>query len=195
MPEQPGPEHSSAVSTHNEVSAGASQVVQARDIEGGVHVHSSPVPAPPRPQMLPPDVAHFTGRDTELDKLDALLNADGSPQSTAVVISAIASSAGIGKTALALRWAHRMRKQFPDGQLYVNLRGYDPGPPLASQQVLHGFLRALGMPGEQIPHDVTRWPGSIGQCWPTVGCWWSWTTLPHLSRSAHCCPTPLAAGF
>jgi tetratricopeptide (TPR) repeat protein len=104
--------------------------------------------------MLPPDVALFTGRNIELDRLDTLLNAEASAQPAAVVISAIAGSPGIGKTALALRWAHRVQDRFPDGQLYVNLRGYDPGSPVASEQALAGFLHALNVSGENIPRTV-----------------------------------------
>jgi tetratricopeptide (TPR) repeat protein len=59
------------------------------------------------------------------------------------VISAIAGTAGMGKTSLAVHWAHRVRERFPDGELYVNLRGYDPGPPVTPDQALDGFLRAL----------------------------------------------------
>ncbi|MCA1673826.1 MAG: AfsR family transcriptional regulator, partial [Actinobacteria bacterium] len=59
-----------------------------------------------------------------------------------------------GKTALALRWAHRVRGEFPDGQLYVNLRGYDPDQPLVATDALAGFLRALGMAGQHIPLEV-----------------------------------------
>ena len=67
------------------------------------------------------------------------------------MISAIGGTAGVGKTALAIQWAHQVAGQFPDGQLYVNLRGYHPGPVLAPAQALAGFLAALGVPGPQIP--------------------------------------------
>jgi hypothetical protein len=61
--------------------------------------------------------------------------------------------AGIGKTALAVQWAHQVAERFPDGQLYVNLRGYDLGQPLPAADALAGFLRALGMAGQDIPAD------------------------------------------
>jgi hypothetical protein len=62
----------------------------------------------------------------------------------------------LGKTALAVHWAHRVSERFPDGQLYVNLRGYDPGQPMSAAEALAGFLRALGVPGQDIPVDVAE---------------------------------------
>ena len=101
------------------------------------------------PAMLPPSVADFTGRTEALAALDALLERPDRPM--AVVISAISGTAGVGKTALAVRWAHQVRERFPDGQLYVNLDGYAMGPPLRPDQVLAQFLRALGVPPERVP--------------------------------------------
>jgi DNA-binding SARP family transcriptional activator/Flp pilus assembly protein TadD len=69
----------------------------------------------------------------------------------AVPIAVLAGTAGVGKTALAVRWARRAAAAFPDGQLYVNLRGYDPGAPVPPGDALAGFLRALGLAGEDIP--------------------------------------------
>jgi tetratricopeptide (TPR) repeat protein len=67
-------------------------------------------------------------------------------------VAVVSGTAGIGKTALAIHWAHRVRAQFPDGQLYVNLRGFDPsGPAMLSDEALRGFLGALGVPADQIP--------------------------------------------
>jgi DNA-binding SARP family transcriptional activator/Flp pilus assembly protein TadD len=125
----------------------------------------SRAPSPPAsrrgtvPAQLPADVAAFTGRHTELAQLDALITgegrADGSgPELMAVVISAVCGTAGVGKTALALRWAHRARDRFPDGQLYVNLRGYDPEQPMSTADALARFLSALGVPGQDVPVDV-----------------------------------------
>jgi DNA-binding SARP family transcriptional activator/tetratricopeptide (TPR) repeat protein len=107
----------------------------------------------PVPAQLPPDVRGFTGREHELDELDHLL-VDGDDQSTAVVISAVAGTAGVGKTALAVRWAHRVRDKFPDGQLYVDLRGYGPDQPVAAEKALARFLTNLGVAGQDIPLDV-----------------------------------------
>jgi len=105
------------------------------------------------PAQLPPDVAGFTGRHGPLKTLDGLLpDVDG--PATAVVISAIAGLAGVGKTALAVHWGHRVRKHFPDGQLYVNLRGHAAGPPLSALEALTHLLRSLGEPPEDIPADA-----------------------------------------
>jgi tetratricopeptide (TPR) repeat protein/transcriptional regulator with XRE-family HTH domain len=100
------------------------------------------------PAQLPPDVWAFTGRTKQIERLDALLSADA----TAVVITAVSGTAGVGKTALAVHWAHRVADQFPDGQLYVNLRGFDPGGRLVTPaEAVRGFLDALGVPADRIP--------------------------------------------
>jgi tetratricopeptide (TPR) repeat protein/DNA-binding XRE family transcriptional regulator len=102
------------------------------------------------PRQLPAVVHGFVGREPELAALTGLLGQAGNPGVT-VVISAISGTAGVGKTALALRWAHQVAAEFPDGQLYVNLRGYDFGSPMPVTEALAGFLRGLGVPGEDIP--------------------------------------------
>jgi hypothetical protein len=73
-----------------------------------------------------------------------------------VVISAIDGTAGVGKTALAVHWAHHVVDRFPDGQLYVNLRGYDPGQPMPATDALAGFLQSLGVPGQDIPAEADQ---------------------------------------
>jgi DNA-binding SARP family transcriptional activator len=98
--------------------------------------------------MLPMDVPDFVGRHAQLAALDAL--ADAAPRTAAV--AALSGTAGVGKTALALHWAHRIAGRFPDGQLHINLRGFDPGsPPLDPAEALRGLLDALAVPAEQIP--------------------------------------------
>jgi DNA-binding SARP family transcriptional activator/tetratricopeptide (TPR) repeat protein len=102
------------------------------------------------PRQLPAGVRHFAGRESELSQLDSLL--DQQVPGGTVVITAISGTGGIGKTALALRWSHQVATRFPDGQLYVNLRGYDPsGTPLISADAVRGFLDALGVPPADIP--------------------------------------------
>jgi len=102
--------------------------------------------------MLPGDVRGFVNRVSELRRLDQALAVE-SADPNAVAVSVIAGTAGVGKTALAIRWAHRVRDRFPDGQLYVNLRGYDPGAPVTADYALDHFLRALEVPAGQIPAD------------------------------------------
>ncbi|WBC06990.1 tetratricopeptide repeat protein [Micromonospora sp. WMMA1947] len=125
-------------------------VVQA----GAVHIHNPDKPATPVPRQLPADPAHFTGRDSELAELDALLEIASIGSKPAVLVSAVAGSAGIGKTALALRWAHRVRARFPDGQLYLNLRGYHSRSPMTPPEALGQLLRALGVAPKQVPLDI-----------------------------------------
>ena len=114
---------------------------------------NAPAPRVGVPRQLPADVAGFTGRAVELAELDLLLPAPGQQGGLAgpVVISVVTGTAGVGKTALAVRWAHRAAGAFPDGQLYVNLRGYDPDQPVPAAEALAGFLRALGVAGPDIP--------------------------------------------
>ncbi|MCX2953028.1 ATP-binding protein [Lentzea sp. NEAU-D7] len=98
------------------------------------------------PRQLPAVVATFSGRREELSQLDSALS------SGAVVISAVNGTAGVGKTALALHWAHRAADRFPDGQLYVNMRGFDPDrEPMTVAEAVRGFLDALGVPSDAIP--------------------------------------------
>jgi len=104
------------------------------------------------PRQLPATVMNFTGRERELSAMTAALHrARFQPGGHAVALSAISGTAGVGKTALAVQWAHQSADRFPDGQLYVNLRGYDPDSPMLPADALAGFLRALGVPGPDIP--------------------------------------------
>ena len=108
------------------------------------------------PRELPGQPRHFVGREDELAALSALADQVPDRAPGPVVISAIGGTAGVGKTALALQWAHQMAGRFPDGQLYVNLRGYGPGEPMTAGDALTGFLRALGVPGTDIPAETER---------------------------------------
>jgi DNA-binding SARP family transcriptional activator len=102
------------------------------------------------PCQLPPDIDDFTGREAAVAEVQQLLEAE---QATAIVISAIAGKAGVGKTALAVRVAHQLRPRFADGQLYVNLRGAE-AQALDPADVLAGFLRGLGVEGALIPDGL-----------------------------------------
>jgi DNA-binding SARP family transcriptional activator/tetratricopeptide (TPR) repeat protein len=105
--------------------------------------------------QLPGDVHAFTGRTDELAALDRVLAA-GQPRDTPVpVIIVVSGTAGVGKTALAVHWARRLMDRFPDGQLFADLRGYDPDrQPVPAAEVVAGFLRALGLADPEIPADI-----------------------------------------
>jgi hypothetical protein len=103
------------------------------------------------PHQLPPKVATFTGRETELRALRALV---ADHIGGTLVISAIAGTAGVGKTALALQRAHELLPRYPDLQLFANLHGYDTRQRLSPGQVLDRFLRALGVAAEALPTEL-----------------------------------------
>lgn len=103
-----------------------------------------------KPAQLPLDLPAFAGRENELARLDQVVKDNGQRQ--AVTILAIHGMGGIGKTTLALHWAHRVAGQYPDGQLYVNLRGFDPGGAAMSPgEALRGFLSVLGVGPQEVP--------------------------------------------
>ncbi|HUC57060.1 MAG TPA: helix-turn-helix domain-containing protein [Streptosporangiaceae bacterium] len=100
------------------------------------------------PRQLPPAVPYFAGRSRQLAALSQLLGQPGG----AAAIATIGGMAGIGKTALAVQWAHQVAADFPDGQLYLDLRGFDPsGTPMPVAEAARGFLTALGVPAGQLP--------------------------------------------
>jgi DNA-binding SARP family transcriptional activator/tetratricopeptide (TPR) repeat protein len=112
--------------------------------------HHAAAGAPPAPAQLPPDLGGFVGRTPYLWQLDTLL-AD-QPESTRPAAMLITGTAGVGKTALAVHWAHRVRSQFPDGHLYVNLRGFGPAGSVRNpSDVLRSLLAALRVPAARIP--------------------------------------------
>ncbi|MET0235056.1 MAG: BTAD domain-containing putative transcriptional regulator [Kibdelosporangium sp.] len=114
-------------------------------------------PAPmAMPAQLPPDVPGFAGREAELRRLDALL--DEPTAATRIVV--LSGTAGVGKTTLAVHWAHTASREFPAGQLYVNLRGFDPtGAPVTATEAIRGFLEALEVPPNRIPTTLEAQAG------------------------------------
>jgi len=103
------------------------------------------------PAQLPVAAPHFVGRTEVLARLDELLDRER----TTVLVATLLGTAGIGKSATAVNWAHRVAERFPDGQLYVNLRGFDPtGPAMAPTEALVRFLEALGVSPPRIPAQV-----------------------------------------
>lgn len=110
--------------------------------------------AAPVPRQLPAHTPHFVGRENELVVLDEALRFQRSRPGQAVVV-AISGPAGVGKTTLAVHWAQRVQDLFPDGQLYVNLRGFDrTGTAVAPSGALRGFLFALGVSPHRMPTDL-----------------------------------------
>jgi DNA-binding SARP family transcriptional activator/Tfp pilus assembly protein PilF len=106
-----------------------------------------------KPAQLPADIADFTGREVQVKRLcDLLSGAGASGDPGAVRIAVVAGAGGLGKTSLAVHAAHRVRRKFADGQLYVDLLGANSNP-LAAGDVLARFLRDLGVDGKDIPVD------------------------------------------
>ena len=102
------------------------------------------------PRQLPIGTGFFAGREAELKALDGLPNQSGDLSGPGALV--VAGMAGVGKTALAVHWARKIAGRFPDGQLYVNLRGYDgEGAPVTAEEVAGWFLVALGVPAAQVP--------------------------------------------
>jgi DNA-binding SARP family transcriptional activator len=117
-------------------------------------------PGPVVPRELPGPPRHFVGRAEELAELTKLLDQASDDMPGTVVISAISGSAGVGKTALAVQWANQVAGRFPDGQLYANLRGFDPsGDPVRPAEAIRGFLDALGVASPQQPTAIQAQAG------------------------------------
>jgi DNA-binding SARP family transcriptional activator/tetratricopeptide (TPR) repeat protein len=131
-------------------------VVAAAPTTSAVHLapRTGPQAAPDEPlvpRQLPASVRHFTGRAAELGTLTTLLDevADGTDT---VLVAAIGGAAGMGKTTLAVHWAHLVADRFPDGQLFIDLRGFDPlGQPIRSADAIRSFLEALHVNPRQVP--------------------------------------------
>lgn len=121
------------------------RILAGEPVELGSAAADRPVPA-----QLPARARGFVGREAELAEIEAL--AAGPDESGTLAV--LSGTAGVGKTALAVSSAYRIRERFPDGQLYVDLRGYGPDRPQSPSEVLGGFLRALGLEGAAIPSDL-----------------------------------------
>ena len=117
-------------------------------VAGDKHVYAAP--PPPRPAQLPGDIPDFVGRDMALGQLFAALE---EPRTQALVITAIQGMAGVGKTALAVHWAHQVRDRFPDAQLFLDMHGYSDRGQMSVREAFGRLLRALGVPGELVPDD------------------------------------------
>jgi DNA-binding SARP family transcriptional activator len=124
----------------------------ARVAPGGPGSGNGPAQGRGSPRNLPGSVYQFTGRRKELAALTGRLAQADTSRPSAALIWVIGGMAGIGKTALAVHWAHQVAERFPDGQLFVNLRGFDPmGTPVSPTDALSDLLDALGLPAEGIP--------------------------------------------
>lgn len=140
---EPGPD---LTTLHQDILTAAPALAATRDTT------SPPRNGPPGPAQLPADIADFTGRGPQLAALHDLLAHGKRGDGLTIVVSTVTGVGGIGKTTLAVRAAHRARTLFPDGQLYVDLRGAGDRPLLADE-VLGRFLRDLGVPGASVPAD------------------------------------------
>ncbi|WP_410562280.1 ATP-binding protein [Amycolatopsis sp. cmx-4-61] len=129
-------------------------------VHGNLNLHPPPPrPTPAIPQQLPAAPGLFTGRTAELARLDRALTpapqGQRQGQGATVLVSAIGGAGGIGKTWLALAWAHRHLERFPDGQLFVDLHGFSPtDKPVQPTVAVRGFLDALGVEANRIPTDL-----------------------------------------
>jgi len=144
---------------HQQILAGDPQL-QRRTADQAV---SATAPRPEKvsdrlvPKQLPASTPYFTGRAPQLAELHELLPAGNAAadRPAAATVAVLTGTAGIGKTALAVHWAHQVADRFPDGQLYVNLRGFDPAEqPTAPPRAVRAFLDTLGMPPAKIPADL-----------------------------------------
>ncbi|MFJ8057287.1 ATP-binding protein [Streptomyces sp. NPDC096142] len=141
-----GPEAGRLATLRDEVDA-------ARRLRPGTARRSPGTPGVPR--QLPLSHPVFVGRDAELARLDAVRTPPGDSVPGRAGVAVVEGTAGVGKTALALHWAHRTQDHFPDGQLYVDLRGFGDDAIMDPGEALHGFLQALGVTPGAVPADVT----------------------------------------
>ncbi|WP_194893720.1 ATP-binding protein [Catenulispora pinisilvae] len=146
--------HEGAHGTHAEVSGRNHRTASARDIKGSSlsfgdtinHYHVTHA-MPRRPLAIPADLGDFQNRKSDLAKLNGFLESDK-------LVCLIAGTAGVGKTALAIKWAHRVKSHFPDGHLYANLGGFTTQPPGDPYAILGEFLPAVGIPAGELPDSL-----------------------------------------
>lgn len=140
------------VEPSREVSRALVNVLQHGEREQAPAPRTAEVPDRPAPAQLPAVAHAFTGRTRYLRELDALLgDGDGAP--TAILVTAISGAGGVGKTALAVRWGHRVAHRFPDGQIYVDLHGVSRDQQARPVTVLGRILRDIGLSDAQVPRD------------------------------------------
>jgi tetratricopeptide (TPR) repeat protein len=154
MVDEPEHEHGTGSVTNELPGTVAGSVVQAGTIRQVVLSPAAPRQALPVPRQLPPAVRDFAGRDDQLARLDELLLTHDEHRPGAMVISALDGTAGVGKTALAVQWAHRVEHRFADGTLFADLRGYGPSAPVRPDLVLASFLHVLGVEEDRIPAQL-----------------------------------------
>jgi tetratricopeptide (TPR) repeat protein len=134
------------------LSGTAANAVVAGAVDGGIHFHDS-AQQERRPQQVPRSIGFFVNQQRALGELadSSILTADYEFRNSVVLIT---GTAGIGKTSLAIHWAHENSALFPDGQLYLNMRGFDPSEPIGPLDALTFMLPALGVPATAIPDDL-----------------------------------------
>ena len=142
--------------TGNEITGDSGAVVQAGVVHGDVHVAAPTRSGPPVPRQLPLAMRGFVNRGSQLAELDALAEGTEEPAEPirSAVVSTIAGAPGVGKTALAVYWAHTARSRYSDGDLYIDMRGYGSGPRIEAAHALETLLRCLDVAPERIPADL-----------------------------------------
>lgn len=134
---------------------GADPGTPLQELHQRIRTNTAVAPSPgPVPRQLPAAPGSFTGRTDELAAMTKILD-NATETGGTVIISAIAGTGGIGKTWLTLHWAHQQRDRFPDGQLFVDLRGFSPeSQPLPASAAMSGFLDAIGVPADRAPSSL-----------------------------------------
>ncbi len=134
---------------HTSMLRGSTAAAQMRAPGSVIGTSSITVAAAARPVQLPAPVGYFTGRAEQLRALDEVLQHDGAP-----LVALVCGHGGIGKTSLAIQWAHAAAHRFPDGQLFVDARGHDRTTALTPLEIASVLLRCLGVPDDRVPHGL-----------------------------------------